>query len=201
MGCCTSSLNESFMKKNKNSLINQSLPKNFTLADMTIKSNLLLNNNNYQFLNNTNVQNTLIDSTRIKNFINSTQNYRTISNEPSQLFHTTKAPTNNLKNYDQINRYKMSKRFIALYDYHARTLEDLSFCKGDILLIIDDTQGAWWLAQNLSEWRSDAKFKGYVPSNYITPYHYHQSEPWVQFIFIHQILCWIIIHVFYLQYI
>ena len=37
--------------------------------------------------------------------------------------------------------------FVALYDYEARTDEDLSFKKGDHLEIINDTQGDWWFAR------------------------------------------------------
>ena len=33
--------------------------------------------------------------------------------------------------------------FVALYDYEARTEEDLSFNKGDILEIINDTQACY----------------------------------------------------------
>jgi hypothetical protein len=37
--------------------------------------------------------------------------------------------------------------FVALYDYDARTDEDLSFKKGEHLEIINDTQGDWWFAR------------------------------------------------------
>ena len=36
---------------------------------------------------------------------------------------------------------------MALYDYDARTDEDLSFKKGEHLEIINDTQGDWWFAR------------------------------------------------------
>ena len=39
------------------------------------------------------------------------------------------------------------KVFVALYDYDARTDEDLSFKKGEHLEIINDTQGDWWFAR------------------------------------------------------
>ena len=38
----------------------------------------------------------------------------------------------------------MAKLFVALYDYDARTDEDLSFKKGEHLEILNDTQGDWW---------------------------------------------------------
>ena len=54
------------------------------------------------------------------------------------------------------------KIFVALYDYDARTAEDLSFKKGEHLIIIDDKQGDWWYARSKSTSR-----EGYIPSNYI----------------------------------
>ena len=42
-----------------------------------------------------------------------------------------------------------SKVFIALYDYDARTDEDLSFRKGEHLEILNDTQGDWWLLHSI----------------------------------------------------
>ena len=38
----------------------------------------------------------------------------------------------------------MAKLFVALYDYDARTDEDLSFKKGEHLEILNNTQGNWW---------------------------------------------------------
>lgn len=38
-----------------------------------------------------------------------------------------------------------AKIFVALYDYDARTDEDLSFRKGEHLEILNDTQVSWWL--------------------------------------------------------
>ncbi|KAI1305833.1 Tyrosine-protein kinase Src42A [Halotydeus destructor] len=53
------------------------------------------------------------------------------------------------------------QQVICLYGYHARTSEDLTFRKGDILTIIDDSLGDWFLAIN------DSHLQGYVPSNYL----------------------------------
>lgn len=65
------------------------------------------------------------------------------------------------------------KIFIALYDYDARTAEDLRFQKGDHLEIIDDTQGDWWLAISKSTGE-----KGYIPSNYVARFRSIEAEPW-----------------------
>jgi len=54
--------------------------------------------------------------------------------------------------------------FIALYDYDARTNEDLSFRKTERLQIIDNTDTDWWLAKSLTTYK-----EGYIPSNYVAP--------------------------------
>ena len=54
--------------------------------------------------------------------------------------------------------------YVALYDYEARTDEDLSFKKGEKMEIINNTDGGWWQAKSLSSGQS-----GFVPSNYIAP--------------------------------
>lgn len=64
------------------------------------------------------------------------------------------------------------KVFVALYDYDARTAEDLSFKKGDNLEIINDTQGDWWYARSKS-----SQHEGYIPSNYVAELKSLASEP------------------------
>ena len=54
--------------------------------------------------------------------------------------------------------------FVALYDYDARTNEDLTFKKGERLQVIDNNDGDWWLARSL-----DSQLEGYIPSNYVAP--------------------------------
>ena len=53
----------------------------------------------------------------------------------------------------------------ALYDYDARTDDDLSFRKGDMLNIINDSDGDWWQAQLVRNPLNE----GYIPSNYVAP--------------------------------
>lgn len=65
-----------------------------------------------------------------------------------------------------------SKIFVALYDYDARTDEDLSFRKGELLEIINDTQGDWWFARSKT-----TKQEGYIPSNYVASVKSLESEP------------------------
>ena len=62
--------------------------------------------------------------------------------------------------------------FVALYDYDARTDEDLSFKKGEHLYIINDTQGEWWFARSHS-----SKLEGYIPSNYVAKLQSVEAEP------------------------
>lgn len=63
--------------------------------------------------------------------------------------------------------------FIALYDYEARTEDDLSFKKGDKFHIINNSEGDWWEARSLRSGKT-----GYVPSNYVAPTDSIQAEEW-----------------------
>uniref|UniRef100_A0A4W4GK58 Tyrosine-protein kinase n=2 Tax=Electrophorus electricus TaxID=8005 RepID=A0A4W4GK58_ELEEL len=63
--------------------------------------------------------------------------------------------------------------FIALYDYDARTEDDLTFQKGEKFHIINNTEGDWWEARSL-----DTGNSGYIPSNYVAPVDSIQAEEW-----------------------
>ncbi|TNM92849.1 hypothetical protein fugu_018251 [Takifugu bimaculatus] len=63
--------------------------------------------------------------------------------------------------------------FIALYEYDARTEDDLSFKKGEKFHIINNTEGDWWEARSL-----DTGNSGYIPSNYVAPVDSIQAEEW-----------------------
>lgn len=65
-----------------------------------------------------------------------------------------------------------AKIFLALYDYEARTEEDLSFKKGEHLEILNDTQGEWWYARSRSTNQC-----GYIPSNYVAKLKSIEAEP------------------------
>ena len=53
--------------------------------------------------------------------------------------------------------------FVALFDYDARTSEDLTFRKGDYLEVRpENTQFDWWQAKSRS-----SNQEGYIPSNYV----------------------------------
>jgi len=64
------------------------------------------------------------------------------------------------------------KKYIAMYDYDARTDEDLSFRKGDQLFILN-TDGDWWQARSVRTGQ-----EGYVPSNYVAPSGGLECEDW-----------------------
>ncbi|RWS30392.1 tyrosine-protein kinase Src64B-like protein [Leptotrombidium deliense] len=51
---------------------------------------------------------------------------------------------------------------IALYTYNAKDDGDLSFRKGDRLLLLDNGDPDWWLAKHLI-----TNAKGYIPRNYV----------------------------------
>lgn len=53
----------------------------------------------------------------------------------------------------------------ALYDYEARAEEDLPFKKGDILILLDDSNPDWWYARRSQS--GSGRNDGYVPSNYV----------------------------------
>lgn len=65
-----------------------------------------------------------------------------------------------------------TRMFVALYDYDARTDEDLSFRKGELLEILNDTQGDWWLAKS-----KRTRQEGYIPSNYVAKLKSIEAEP------------------------
>ena len=61
--------------------------------------------------------------------------------------------------------------FQGLYNYEARTAEDLSFKKGERLQIMNNTDGDWWLARSMVTGQ-----EGYIPSNYVAPVESVQAQ-------------------------
>lgn len=55
--------------------------------------------------------------------------------------------------------------YVALYDYTARTVDDLTFKAGDKLEALDKSQGDWWYAKALTG--TSANKTGYIPANYV----------------------------------
>ncbi|XP_010292697.1 PREDICTED: tyrosine-protein kinase FRK-like [Phaethon lepturus] len=71
-------------------------------------------------------------------------------------------------------------RFVALFDYEARTEEDLSFRAGDKLEVLDASHEGWWYARLLLPAGSVCpghKLQGYIPANYIAADQSIEAEP------------------------
>lgn len=65
--------------------------------------------------------------------------------------------------------------YIALYNYSARTEEDLSFNAGDTLEALDKSAGDWWFAKALTG--LSACKQGYIPANYVALLESIDAEP------------------------
>ncbi|NXT54981.1 FRK kinase, partial [Pluvianellus socialis] len=71
--------------------------------------------------------------------------------------------------------------FVALFDYKARTEEDLSFQAGDKLQVLDASHEGWWYARLLLPTGaacSRRKIQGIIPANYIAADQSIEAEPW-----------------------
>lgn len=107
------------------------------------------------------------------------QTHRTagfIASKAEFLNQSPTAPVTTVAAFDQnaVGRSVVKSRlYVALYNYDARTDEDLSFTKGEMLEVISDTHGDWWYARSRS-----SKLEGYIPSNYIARATSLESELW-----------------------
>ena len=63
------------------------------------------------------------------------------------------------------------KVYIARYAYQARTKEDLSFEKGEMLLVVGPQETDWWTARSLKTQR-----EGYIPRNYVAEAETYEAE-------------------------
>ncbi|XP_014429168.1 tyrosine-protein kinase FRK [Pelodiscus sinensis] len=71
--------------------------------------------------------------------------------------------------------------FVALFDYQARTIDDLSFRTGDKLEVLDTSPEGWWYATLLLDSGSTQPgqtLSGYIPANYVAPVQSIEAEPW-----------------------
>ena len=75
------------------------------------------------------------------------------------------------RKYSRQTEEQDQKIFVGRYDYTSRTHEDLSFNKGENLLIIGDAEGDWWMAKSMKTGR-----EGYVPMNYIAQIATYEAE-------------------------
>nr|XP_006002996.1 PREDICTED: tyrosine-protein kinase FRK [Latimeria chalumnae] len=72
----------------------------------------------------------------------------------------------------------LSSCYLALYDYSARTPQDLSFKAGEQLEVLSKGQSDWWLARTLRQVGPREKEEGYIPSNYVAPVASKESQKW-----------------------
>ncbi|MEQ2265402.1 hypothetical protein XENORESO_006661 [Xenotaenia resolanae] len=68
------------------------------------------------------------------------------------------------------------ERYIALFDYSARTADDLNFNTGDILEVLDSKAGEWWFARAITG--ISVNKRGYIPANYVALTESIDAEPW-----------------------
>uniref|UniRef100_A0A336MCS7 CSON014214 protein n=1 Tax=Culicoides sonorensis TaxID=179676 RepID=A0A336MCS7_CULSO len=66
------------------------------------------------------------------------------------------------KNYITLNQSK--RIFFAIHDYQSTSREDISFVKGDRLVILDDSDDDWWRVRNLR-----TRSKGLIPKYFVVP--------------------------------
>jgi len=108
--------------------------------------------------------------------INSLMNGPTTPSEPGQMIMYPHEPKIKLSPVDSARKQSQgrgSNLFIALFDYEARTDEDLSFKKNELLEILNDMQGDWWYARSLQSGKT-----GYIPSNYVAKEKSIDAQPW-----------------------
>jgi hypothetical protein len=64
-------------------------------------------------------------------------------------------------------------QYVAIFDYDARTKEDLTIRKNELLEITNGINAAWWKAKN------EIGQEGWIPSNYVAKRDSLESEPYV----------------------
>ncbi|KAM5305450.1 protein-tyrosine kinase 6 isoform 1-T1 [Glossophaga mutica] len=67
-------------------------------------------------------------------------------------------------------------RYVGLWDFEARTDEELSFRAGDLFQVTRKEEEWWWAARLGAG--GEALAEGYVPHNYLAEEETLQSEPW-----------------------
>ncbi|XP_041061118.1 protein-tyrosine kinase 6-like isoform X2 [Carcharodon carcharias] len=86
------------------------------------------------------------------------------------------SPRNSLLADSQETRHIV---YMALYDFRARTSDELSFRAGDEFEILNDddrSSGTWWFARKRN--RSNGECTGYIPYNYVAKKESLATESW-----------------------
>ncbi|KAL3308315.1 hypothetical protein Ciccas_013155 [Cichlidogyrus casuarinus] len=88
-------------------------------------------------------------------------------------------PTNNQREVvcnhkpDCISRQDVVKEFVALFQYRARTQEEIDLRKNDRVFILNQNDSDWWFVQNIRDSR-----KGFIPSSYVAAVGSLEAEDW-----------------------
>ena len=103
------------------------------------------------------------------------ENRDTVLENPGAVTNTEPANFHVKRSLPPLPGDKAGDYYIALYDYSARTEEDLSFNAGDKLEALDKGAGEWWFARALTG--VSASKQGYIPANYVAPVESIDAEP------------------------
>ena len=87
------------------------------------------------------------------------------SSTSAALFKSVNETSSNSNN----NRFQ----YVAIFDYDARTKDDLTIRRSDLLEITKKDDPAWWRAKN------EHGNEGWIPSNYVAKRDSLESEPYV----------------------
>ncbi|CAF3276669.1 unnamed protein product [Rotaria socialis] len=112
-----------------------------------------------------NQQNTNAIGTPSSSGVSSASSAATLINALKSHNDTTTTTNNN-------NNINSRFPYVALFDYDARTNDDLTIRKSDLLEIIYKKNAAWWKAKN------ENGQEGWIPSNYVAKRDSLESEPW-----------------------
>ncbi|KAJ1122705.1 hypothetical protein NDU88_001190 [Pleurodeles waltl] len=74
-------------------------------------------------------------------------------------------------------RAAFGQLYVSLWDFQARTEEEVSFRAGELLLLLEE-QGDWWKAEVVDEAGRRSGRVGYVPRNYLAEQETGDTEPW-----------------------
>ncbi|XP_076786521.1 protein-tyrosine kinase 6 isoform X3 [Arvicanthis niloticus] len=74
------------------------------------------------------------------------------------------------------DKVHLSPKYVGLWDFKARTDEELSFQAGDFLHVTRKEEQWWWAT--LLDAEGKALAEGYVPHNYLAEKETIESEPW-----------------------
>lgn len=84
---------------------------------------------------------------------------------------STTSPVHSRSINDNMNNNNNHFQYVAIFDYDARTKDDLTLRKSDLIEITYKKSAAWWKAKN------EQGQEGWIPSNYVAKRDSLESEP------------------------